>query len=112
MTQNYMEGLTEARDKEMYTLGNGVYSESLGYNIFKNLMLLLLRCHIKGEGIVNYFSWQKMSSHMKNRPIRLSSIVDMNNKSKMTLDAVTGNNIDELREKTLQKTNVETSVLG
>merc|ERR1712127_675952 len=103
-----MGRLTEARDKEMYTLGNDVYSESYGYTIFKNLMLLLLRCHMEGEEIVNYFSWSKMSSHSKKRPIRLSSVVDMTKKTKLTVDAVIGNNIQELRENTLLKTNVET----
>merc|ERR1712127_289538 len=103
-----MGRLTEARDKEMYTLRNDTYSESFGYTIFKNRMLLLLRCHMEGEEIVNYFSWSKMSTHSRKRPIRLSSVVDMNKKKKLTVDAVIGNNIQELREKTLQKTKLET----
>merc|ERR1712127_980249 len=103
-----MGRLTEARDKEMYTLRNDTYSESFGYTIFKNRMLLLLRCHMEGEEIVNYFSWSKMSTHSRKRPIRLSSVVDMNKKKKLTVDAVIGNNIQELRENTLQKTKLET----
>merc|ERR1712127_847059 len=103
-----MGRLTEARDKEMYTLRNDTYSESFGYMIFKNLMLLLLRCHMEGEEIVNYFSWKNMTNPYRKRPLRLSSVVDMNKKKKLTVDAVIGNNIQELRENTLQKTNLET----
>ena len=101
MTSRYMEQLTEARDKEMYTLGNDVYSESFGYTIFKNLILLLLHCHMEGKGIINYFSWQNMSSHTKNRGIRLSSVVDITKKNKLTVDTVIGNNIEEIQEKIL-----------
>ena len=108
MTSDFMTSLTEARDNEMYGVMNDMRRETESLAFYKHFILLVLRCHIEGENIINYFSWQKLHSHSnKKRPLRLSSVVPLSKKTKITVDAVLGKNEEELRENSKTKTNPE-----
>ena len=108
MTSDYMMRLTEARDRELCSIVNGKPNDNSGDTYFKDFILLLLRCHIEGEGIINYFSWHKKHANSKKGPIRLSSVVDLTKKKQLTVEAVIGSNEGELRDKLNKNTNIQT----
>ena len=102
-----MERLTEARDRELYKIVHGKPHNNSGDTYFRDFILLLLRCHIEGEGIINYFSWHKMHANSKKGPVCLSSVVDLTKKKQLTVEAVIGSNEGELRDNLNKNTNIQ-----